>query len=193
VILSKRERYMVTLASAALALFAFDRYALSPFLTSRARQKAEKQSMLDEKQLAETLLKRRDMMASKWNDMIAGGLKTDATAAESQVFHAMREWSQEARLAFSSIKPERSTEGGDLREIEFQAAGTGSMRAVAQFLWRIETASFPLRIKELQIGSRREGTDDLSLQLRLSTIYLADEEPPAAGAGLQRARGGNSS
>jgi hypothetical protein len=51
------------------------------------------------------------------------------------------------------------------------------MEAVARLLWRMETTELPLRISEVQIGSRRDGADDLSLQLMASTLYL---EPQAA-------------
>ena len=77
-----------------------------------------------------------------------------------------------------------------MREITFQAAGTGPMSAVARFLWRMETAPFPLRVEELQVGARREGTDDLSLQLRVSTLYLAAEQQRPAGKGAQPVNGG---
>jgi hypothetical protein len=63
-------------------------------------------------------------------------------------------------------------------------AGTGNMRAVARFLYLAETTTLPLRIRELQIGSRKEGTDDLSVQLKLSTLYMgleSAEAPQAAG------------
>ena len=49
------------------------------------------------------------------------------------------------------------------------------MRAVTGFLWRLENASFPVRVAELQIGTRKEGADDLSLQLRISALCRAEE------------------
>ena len=62
---------------------------------------------------------------------------------------------------------------------QVQAAGTGSMNAVSRFLWRVETAGIPLRVKEMQLGSRKEGADDLTVQLRLSTIYAPGARPAA--------------
>ncbi len=57
------------------------------------------------------------------------------------------------------------------------------MSAVGPFLWRLETTPLPLRIKELQLGSRRDGEDDLSLTLTVSALYLAAEGTAAAPAG----------
>jgi hypothetical protein len=79
------------------------------------------------------------------------------------------------------MKPERLPDKRSLQEISFRAAGTGSMSAVSRFLWRLEASKVTIRVKELQLGSRKEGTDDLTLQLRLSTLYQAPE-PPAPPA-----------
>ena len=175
-ILSKREHYIVVTAIAALALLVADRYVLTPILSHRARMETKIQSLTGEMERAATLFSWKGLMTRKWNEMIAGGLKTDPAEAESQVLHAMRDWAQEAGLTLWSMKPERLDREDDLREIMFQAAATGPMSAVSRFLWRIETTSIPLRVKEVQLSSRREGTDALSLQLRVSTLYLSAEQ-----------------
>jgi len=37
-------------------------------------------------------------------------------------------------------------------------------------------------VKELQLGSRKEGSDDLTLQLRVSTLYMAAQTPASSEA-----------
>ena len=51
----------------------------------------------------------------------------------------------------------------------------------------MESADLPLRIHDVQLGSRTEGRDDLSLQLHFSTLYapapeLAQAAPASGGA-----------
>ena len=82
----------------------------------------------------------------------------------------VRDWSQEARLSLSSLRPERMKDKGELQEITFRTSGTGPMSAVTGFLWRLESSPLPIRVMELQLGTRKEGTDDLSLQLRISAL-----------------------
>jgi hypothetical protein len=50
---------------------------------------------------------------------------------------------------------------------------------VAQFLWHIETAALPIKVKNMQIGSASEAGDSMSLQLRLSALYLGDQTEPS--------------
>jgi len=190
VVLSKRERYVAIITIMVVAILVGDRYIVTPFLDRSAKMEAERQSLLGEMEQATSLFKRRKLMEQKWQEMVSGGLESDASKAESQVLHAVRNWSQECGLVLSSVKPERVVGEGNLQEIAFMVAGTGTMSSVGQFLWRVETASLPLKIKEIQLGSRKEGADDLSLQLRLSALHLAAEaQAPSAESAQHLARG----
>ncbi len=189
-VLSKRERYVAIVSIIVVTLLLSDRYIVTPFLDRRAQVETEMQSLLGEMERATSLFKRRNLMEQKWQDMVSGGLVSDASNAESQVLHAVRNWSQECGLMLSSMKPERVVGEGNLQEITFLIAGTGTMSSVGQFLWRVETASLPLKIKEIQLGSRKEDADDLSLQLRLSALYLAAEAQASTAESAQHlARG----
>ena len=191
-ILSKRERLVVAATLIAVAAFLLDRYALTPVLDALAALEARKQNMIGDVARAGDLLERQHQLGPKWREMNAAGLKRDPTEAESQMLHAVQNWSQEAGLRLTSLKPERLPDKRSLQEISFQAAGTGTMNAVSRFLWRIETAKVPIRVKELQVGSRKEGADDLTLQLRFSTLYQAPQRPLPGDAGNPaEAAGGN--
>jgi len=182
-ILSKRESLIAVLTAAAIGLLVFDRVLLTPFLNRRAQVEDARQSVLEDMDQASALFARRSVMGRKWKEMLDGGLKADPAETEGLTLHALRDWAQEADLTLASIKPERLPQTGDLREIMFQAVGNGRMSAVARFLWLLETTDMPLRIKELQLGSRKDGTDDLALTLRISALYLAPEAEGEAKSG----------
>ena len=59
------------------------------------------------------------------------------------------------------------------------------MSAVSKLLWQIETSAIPAKIKMLQLGSRKEETDDLSVHLRVSTLYCPDVPRTPEPGGVQ--------
>ena len=122
--------------------------------------------------------------------MLSEGLKRDPTEAESQVLHALRDWSEQTGVNLSALRPERSTEKTDLREITFHTTGSGSMNSIARFIWCLQTAELPIKVKMLRLGSRKEGIDDLSLELRFSTLYLATHLPSPVEASAQNVQKG---
>ena len=104
-----------------------------------------------------------------------GGLNAD----ENRILDALREWSGAAKMALSSIRPERISSDRGLQEMIFTVAGRGSLDSVARFLWQVETAALPVKIKDMQLGSSSEAGDSMSLQLHLSALYLGANKKQA--------------
>ncbi|MBE3099613.1 MAG: type 4a pilus biogenesis protein PilO [Acidobacteria bacterium] len=189
-ILSKRERFIIAATLIVVAAAVLYLYVLTPLNDSRKALEDRKEGLLNELERARTLLARKREIAPKWKEMTVGGLKSDPTEAESLILHSVQDWAREAGLKLASLKPERLLEKKSLQEIAFKATGTGSMNAVTKFLWQLETAKVPVRVKELQLGTRKEGADDLTLQLRLSTLYQSAQPPAPSEDGTAAATTG---
>ena len=192
-VFTKREKIVVAATVAALCVLVLDVYVLAPLLDERAAAAARKQRLLGKFAKATSLLKRRRLLGRKWDRMLADGMKRDPAEAESQLLRSLRDWATDVGVSLSSLRPERSAEKTELPEVTVHAAATGSMWAVSQLLYRIETARIPVQVTMLQLGSRRDGADDLSLHLRVSTLYApdrraADDKAPE----MPRPRGGRS-
>ena len=174
-VVSKRERYIAMGALAVAALVAFDQLLLGPLLSYRDGMDARQSELATDIAKAEAAIARGSDIMPQWNAMRAG-LQPGPAEAESQILHAVRDWAEDARLDMSLVRPERLPERladkTRLPEITVHAAGTGSMEAVSRFMWRLETARLPVRMTELQLAPRKEGTDDLNAELQISTIYL---------------------
>lgn len=178
-VLSKRERLIAIVSLAVILIFIFDRYALTPFTEMNERIQVEKQGLSTDIQRAARVFKLRRNVRNEWQDMVRGGLSSDASSTESKILHVIRKWSNDSGLTISSIKPDRN--GGEdkiLKEIVFYIACKGTMDAVGRFLFELENSSLPIRITEFQLGTREADGSDMSLQLRLSALYLAESIHP---------------
>jgi len=173
--LSKRERVIALMAVVMVGGFFVDKVIVAPGLKRLTQTKNQKQELLAELTEARNLFERRRLLERKWKTMLSDGLRNDADA-ESRVARALDEWSQDARLTLTSVKPDRVAGDKGLKEMAFVVAGRGGLGSVAQFLYKVETAELPIKIKDMQLGSTSESGDSMSLQLRLSTLYLGAEE-----------------
>jgi len=177
-VLSKRERIILIVAVVAVVMLVADKFVLEPISTQREEVKARKLELKTELDNAQVLFTRQRIMKRKWETMLSDGLRND-TEAESRIARALNGWSEEARLALSSVKPERVASDKGLKEMTFVVAGTGTLDAVARFLWQIETAPLPIKVMDMQLGSSNESGQSMSLQLRLSAICLGTELEPS--------------
>jgi len=170
--LSRREKYIAIAALATVLILVLDQYAVTPVMDQLQEVAAEKAALVAQLSEAQSLFKRQRLHAARWRGMLESGMKRKPEEAESAIFHALREWSRQSGLSGSAVKPGKTDEQPDLVRLSFQVAAAGRMKTVAKFLWLIETATVPIRIEQLQLGARKDGEDDLSLQLKLSSICL---------------------
>jgi len=177
-VMSKRERIILIATLVSVGLFIANAFIIEPVLAKRDELESQRQQLLGDLSEAELLIGNHRRMQQKWNAMLSDGLRNDAEA-ESRVLAALREWSGDARLSLSSIKPERILSDKGLQEMIFTVAGKGSLESVARFLWQIETAALPVKIKDMQLGSSSESGDSMSLQLHLSALYLGTQKKQA--------------
>ena len=77
------------------------------------------------------------------------------------------------------MKTEHVSQEKAFEVLSYDVTATGSTPAVAHLLWALETATIPLRLNEVQISSRPENTDNLTVRMNISTLSL----PEANSAG----------
>ena len=176
--LSKRERIIVLATILVVGALVADRVILAPITNGLGELRTERQKSLAEVAKAKNLLQQKQQIEKK--KALAAALPSDAEA-ESSVAKALDKWAEDAGLTLSSVKPDRMA-GGDkgLKEILFVIAGKGSLDAVAWFLYQVETSELPIKVKHMQLGSTSEAGESMSLELRISTLYLAanDQSSP---------------
>jgi hypothetical protein len=182
VLANRREKIIAVVTVAVLGLLVIDQYVLNPYLDERARVEKSLNEATASSNKADSLLKARKETDGAWSAMLKSGLTTDPAAAESQALHKMREWSDASRVEMQSLKPDRVARSGDFQQIRIQATGNTSTAAFANLLSLIETATIPIKVNEFRLTSRKEGADDLSFALSVSTVVFSPAPPkPAAG------------
>jgi Tfp pilus assembly protein PilO len=187
--MTKRERMIGIGVGVAAAIFVIDSYALTPYTKARDENQKKIVELADKFEKANKLIKKQRSMEKSWREMLQSGLKSDPAEAEQQILQSVRQWAQDAGLAPTSLKPDRVVRSDKTQLVRLNVTGTGSMASVAKLLWSIEKAQIPLKVDELQLTTRKEGTDDLAVTLSVSTLWVApgDGKTPAAGAARAQA------
>ncbi len=186
-VLSKRERLIALVTLLVVGAFALDGLILSPGWRALQATESRKQELKAQVLEAQNLFERRGMLERKWKTMLSDGLRNDAEA-ESRLARAMDEWASDTRLTLTSVKPDRIAGNKGLQEMTFMVAGKGRLDAVARFLYKVETAEMPIKVKDMQLGSAGESGDSMSLQLTLSALYLgaAPKSPQGSSQAKQQ-------
>jgi len=185
VVLSKRERYIAVVSAVAVGLLVVYYGVVGPLLDRKSDLDAKVRDANLQLEHANRVIEDSKRLGPVLAQRLAGPVKKNASDAESQMLKSIGEWARDARMTAPSIdKPDRGERDKDFARMTLRASATGSMSQIGNFLWRMNTSSVPVRVSEMTLTTHKEGTDDLTLQLSISTIYLASdtEKGPAAAA-----------
>jgi hypothetical protein len=177
VVLSKRERNIGIFSAIAIAILILNFAIINPLMSDKDdidKQIVQANATLNEKQ---TILTRSKKDGPRWTEISRSGLLKDSSGAESQVLNAVSAWARDAQLdPRPSLKTDRTEKYGKyFYKLTIRTTAVGNMSQISRFLYRFETSNIPVRINDLTLASRKDGQDDLSLSMTISTIYLAPE------------------
>lgn len=186
--LSKRESKLAWGVGIIAVLLAVDLLIIEPYFAQRAKLADLRGKDASESDAVFQLHRDETRLKEKWLERRSQGLADDPKDAERQVLGALKDWAGETGVTIASVKPEYIESKKELREITVQVSASGQSDAMIKFLYKLQTARFPVRVTELQMGSRND-SEELALQLRLSTLYLTQEtKDPKKDAGKKVAK-----
>lgn len=166
-----RQKLLLIVAGAGLFLLVADSLVIKPLTASwneRGRRVAElKKSVSDGQQL----LKSKQRIEGRWEDMKTNTLSTDVSLAQSGLLKAFERWEQHSRVKIDRIAPQWKT-GEEYTTLECRADASGSMDALLQFLYDVEKDPMALKLEIVEITSRDSDGQQLALGLQLSGLIL---------------------
>jgi hypothetical protein len=189
VIVSKREKYIAIGTGIAVALLVLDSFVVEPYFTDLSNIATAHDSAVEKISSAHFLFDKQTRLQKVWKDMEGHGMLSGDQQAGSQLEHALSDWAQRAGIILQSVKSGQSQtikleasqkQSPQFDVISYRVTAFGAMRSFSQFLWALETAPIPLRVTDVRVTPVREGTDDLSLQLGVSTLSAPSVATPAA-------------
>lgn len=174
--ISKRERYIIIITVLALVVLLGDQVVLGPYLSRQQSDQELMNSLTLKLDAQQRLLQRENSIHQSWAAMQSQGLNSSASAAEALLIQGFQKWSEDAGLKNVAFTPARPRLRSALQQVTLQVSATGPLSSISRFFWNVQAAEIPVRVQQLQLGARKEGTDDLTVSIMLSTIYLPPKE-----------------
>src|SRR5436309_857571 len=178
--MTQRERMIAAVTGLAVGAFALNYYALDPYLDARRSAIADKQKYTDQSNAAELTKRKRDRANREWQDMVNGGLKSEAGDAEQQLYEAVRDWARECGVNVLTSDPQRVTSGRQndpTQIVRLRVTGTGTTASFSKLLWRVETSPLPVKVDEFTLTGQPPGADNLAVSMAVSTIWIRPPSP----------------
>src|SRR5262249_17820144 len=153
-----------------------------PFIETRNQLAKDLSTAQDKQQKAVKLFENERLAKQRWSQMLTSGLNANSSTAESTMQRSLEQWAQQSGLRQQSTKTERSESDKQFKKIVFRVTAEGNMDSVAHFLYQIQNSPTPARVTDIQVSAKKENIDDLTVNIGVSTLFLAPEAAANANA-----------
>lgn len=176
--MNARERVLALIIGGLVGLAALDWFVIEPAWAWFADQTTRTEAL--DKQLvnARLLVDNADTIEERWGALAAAGLTRDEGALRIEAQQSLSVWASEAGFSLTTLVSGRTVAGDPFDEMQFIASGSGTLDQTLGFLNRMSASPFPLRLLDLDLTSRSETADAVSVRATFSTIRLAREVSP---------------
>jgi Tfp pilus assembly protein PilO len=174
---SNRQRLLMILAGAAVALLLLDSLVLTPLTKAWQSRRAEIARL--EKNVTEGrgILARADRTRALWAEMQTQALPKDPSKSEQELITAFDRWGRSSNIELGSIKPQWKR-GATSRysQLECRVDATGTLATLGRFLYEVEKSPLALRVDSIELTARDESGNKLTLGLLVSGLRLSPLE-----------------
>jgi Tfp pilus assembly protein PilO len=170
--IKNRQQVLAFVAIAAVALLAGDKFVRAPLVARWNQRMAQIANFKKDINNGAALMSRQRTIQERWDFMKTNMLPNNASVAENEVLRAFERWSEDSRVSITSIKPQWKRVADDYMTLECRADAFGSMQALARFIYEVEKDPLPLKVEAVEITTRDNDGQQLSLGLQVSGLVL---------------------
>jgi hypothetical protein len=172
--LPDRQRWLVMIAGAGLALLILDRLVFTPLTHIWQAHRAEIARLQNAVATGRGTISRAAQLDRVWSEMQANALPKDPAEAEQDVISAVDRWGRANNVELSSIRPQWKRGATDRYSLlECRVDATGTLATLSHFLYELERSPLALRVDSVELTARDESGQKLSLGLIVSGLRLS--------------------
>src|SRR6266404_1214392 len=175
--IKNRQQLLAIAAIAGVAFLVSDKLIITPLINGWKERSTRITELKKSVNQGGLLLQREQAIRSRWASMRTNTLPENISAAENEMLQGFERWSQDSHISISSIKPQWKRAGDDYMTLECRADAFGSMQALTRFLYDVEKDPLALKVESVEITSRDNEGQQLSLALQVSGLVLGAAEP----------------
>jgi hypothetical protein len=168
-----RQRWLIIIAGAGVLLLILDRVVFTPLGATWQANAAEIVRLRTAVADGHSLIARGPHLQQVWSEFRSGALPRDLAQSEHDVIFGFENWSRTSGVELGSRKPLwKHGSSDDYSLLEYRLDATGSLAALSRFLYELGKAPMALRIESVELSSRDESGQRLTLSMTVTGLRL---------------------
>jgi len=167
-----RQKLLVIVTVAAVALFLADQLVLEPLLKAWKAREVKLNALRGQIARGRMLVQRERGLRNHWEEMTRKSLTNNLSAAEQQMFRAIDSWAQDTGVIVNAITPQWKPDSDEYITFDCRVDASGDIGRLSRFLYRAEREPLALRIQGVELAARDKDGQQLALALQLNGLML---------------------
>jgi hypothetical protein len=173
--IKNRQKLLVIVAIASVAILAGDKLVLTPLTNAWDARAARVRQLRGQLVHGKSLVQRERGIRNHWNEMQQRSLTNNASAAEQQVFRAIDSWAQDTGVTINAITPQWKHDSDEYATYECRVDAGGDLSRLSRFIYHVEREPLALKLDAVELSARDKEGQQLSLGLQFSALMLNPE------------------
>jgi uncharacterized protein with von Willebrand factor type A (vWA) domain len=173
----KRQKLLVIVAGVAVGLLLLENFVRIPLANVWRAHATEIARLQEQVTQGRATIARGPQTQRVWAEMQANALPAEPAQAEQDVISAFDRWGRANSIELGSIRPQWKRGGTDKYSLlECRVDATGALPALSRFLYELERSPLALRVDAVEVMSRDDSGQRLTLSLTVSGLRFAPLE-----------------
>ena len=174
--IKNRQQFLLILTIVVVVLWGGDKLVLGPLTANWKARSARIAELRGSIEKGTSLLERDHSIRARWGNMRSNTLPNVASMAEAQFFRASGRWERDSQISITSTKPQWKRNNDDYMTYECRFDATGDMQTLTRFLYAVEKDPMAVKVDAVEIASRDNNGQQLTLGLLVSGLLLNPAE-----------------
>jgi hypothetical protein len=170
--IKNREKFLAILVGICVLVWLGDTLLVSPLVASWKSRTARIADLKKSIENGSLLISRQETIEGRWDQIKTNTFPNTESLADGVMLKAFYRWAQDSGITVASVKPQWKETDDDYTSLECRADATGNMETIKHFLYEMEKDPLALKVESVEITSRDDTGQQLSLVVQLSGLVL---------------------
>ncbi len=168
-----RQKLLFIIVGIAAALYVGDSVIFEPLLGSLKARETRIHELRAQLENGQRMLQREVALHSRWESWSTNALSSNQSLGEAQLFKAFDRWERESGITRVGLKPQwKQGEDDTYSTLECRADYNGDIDRIKRFLYEVEKDPMGIKVDNVEISSRDDNGQQLTLGLQVSGLQL---------------------
>jgi len=173
---SSRQQLLIVATIVVVALFASDRLIYTPLKHLWQARAKEVKDLRGQIRRGSATIKNEQAINGKWDQMRTNTLPNNQSAALEKISKAFHDWAQESGASLNGVTPQWKSDSDEYKTVVCRVDASGTLWMLSRFIYDIEKDPMGLKLESVDLSSRDNTGQQLTLALQVSGLVLTSQE-----------------